>query len=202
AMGVTTVLNFQPTADGKAAITGDFVLLDKEVNAVARTLRQHGIDVTAIHNHGLMDTPRLFYMHFWATDDAVKLAQGLRAAPEPRDRVFTSNRGENTVGIFAPGDEASLVRVPVGVRPNGLAYDPERDLLLAANVGDPARPESYTVSLVDVASHTLVADVPVAGRTRWAVFDGARAAFCVNIAGPPWIQIVDARTRLVTRTIP
>src|SRR5437870_722858 len=81
-MGVTTVLNFQPTADGKAAITGDFVLLDKEVNAVARTLRQHGIDVTALHNHGLMDTPRLFYMHFWATDDAVKLAQGLKAALE------------------------------------------------------------------------------------------------------------------------
>jgi len=80
AMGVTTVLNFQPTADGKAAITGDFVLLDKEVNAVARALRQHGIDVTAIHNHGLMDTPRLFYMHFWATDDAMKLALGLRAA--------------------------------------------------------------------------------------------------------------------------
>ncbi len=80
AMGVTTVMNFQPTADGKAAITGDFVLIDKEVNAVARTLIQHGIDVTAIHNHGLMDMPRLFYMHFWANDDPVKLAQGLRAA--------------------------------------------------------------------------------------------------------------------------
>src|SRR5215470_12766709 len=80
AMGVVTVLNFQPTADGKAAITGDFVLVDKEVNAVARALRQHGIDVTAIHNHGLQDTPRLFYMHFWATDDATKLAQGLKAA--------------------------------------------------------------------------------------------------------------------------
>jgi Domain of Unknown Function (DUF1259) len=80
AMGVTTVMNFQPTADGKAAITGDFVLIDKEVNPVARTLRQHGIDVTALHNHGLQDTPRLFYMHFWATDDAVKLAQGLKAA--------------------------------------------------------------------------------------------------------------------------
>jgi len=79
-MGVTTVMNFQPTANGKAAITGDFVLVDKEVNAVARALRQHGIDVTAIHNHGLTDTPRLFYMHFWANDDAVKLAQGLRAA--------------------------------------------------------------------------------------------------------------------------
>ena len=80
AMGVTTVMNFQPTGDGKAAITGDFVLIDKEVNAVARTLMQHGIDVTAIHNHGLMDTPRLFYMHFWANDDPVKLAQGLKAA--------------------------------------------------------------------------------------------------------------------------
>jgi hypothetical protein len=80
AMGVTTVMNFQPTADGKAAITGDFVLIDREVNAVARTLTQHGIDVTAIHNHGLMDMPRIFYMHFWANDDPVRLAQGLKAA--------------------------------------------------------------------------------------------------------------------------
>jgi hypothetical protein len=80
AMGVTTVLNFQPTADGVAAITGDFVLIDKEVNPVARALRQHGIDVTALHNHGLQETPRLFYMHFWANDDAGKLAEGLRAA--------------------------------------------------------------------------------------------------------------------------
>jgi len=80
AMGIATVMNFQPTGEGRAAITGDFVLLDKEVNPVARTLRQHGIDVTALHNHGLQDTPRLFYMHFWATDDAVTLARGLRAA--------------------------------------------------------------------------------------------------------------------------
>jgi hypothetical protein len=80
AMGVTTVMNFQPTADGKAAITGDFVLIDKEVNPVARALQQHGIDVTALHNHGLMDTPRLLYMHFWATDEAAKLARGLKAA--------------------------------------------------------------------------------------------------------------------------
>jgi len=80
AMGVTTVLNFQPTADGKAAITGDFVLIDKEVNRVAWALRHRDIDVTALHNHGLMDTPRLFYMHFWATGDPVTLAQGLKAA--------------------------------------------------------------------------------------------------------------------------
>jgi hypothetical protein len=80
AMGVATVLNFQPTGDGKAAITGDFVLISREVNAVARTLREHGIQVTALHNHALADTPRLFYMHFWADDDAAKLARGLRAA--------------------------------------------------------------------------------------------------------------------------
>lgn len=82
AMGVVTALNFQPLSDGKAAITGDFVLVAKEVNPVARTLRQHGIDVTAIHNHGLLDSPRLFYMHFWGVDAPAKLAQGLKAALE------------------------------------------------------------------------------------------------------------------------
>ena len=87
AMGVVTVMNFQPIADGKAAITGDFVLIDKEVNPVARALRQHGIDVTALHNHGLQDTPRLFYMHFWGTDDAAKLAQGLKAALDQTNSV-------------------------------------------------------------------------------------------------------------------
>src|SRR5947208_5894653 len=87
AMGVVTVLNFQPTTDGKAAITGDFVLVDREVNAVAKALRQHGIDVTAIHNHGLMDTPRLFYMHFCANDDPAKRAQGLTAALEHTNSV-------------------------------------------------------------------------------------------------------------------
>ena len=80
AMGVNTALNFQPTGEGKAAITGDFVVIDREVNAVAKALREHGIQVTALHNHGLDDNPRLFYMHFWANDDAGRLAQGLRAA--------------------------------------------------------------------------------------------------------------------------
>ncbi|MBI1847399.1 MAG: DUF1259 domain-containing protein [Candidatus Rokubacteria bacterium] len=86
AMGVNTALNFQPTGNGKAAITGDFVLIGREVNAVARTLREHGIQVTAVHNHALGDNPRLFYMHFWANDDAVKLARGLRAALDLTNR--------------------------------------------------------------------------------------------------------------------
>jgi hypothetical protein len=80
AMGVTTSLNFQPTDGGKAAITGDFVLVAEEVNPLASTLRSNGIEVTAVHNHGLDDQPRLFYRHFWANDDPMKLAQGLRAA--------------------------------------------------------------------------------------------------------------------------
>jgi Domain of Unknown Function (DUF1259) len=79
-MGVATALNFQPTGNGKAAITGDFVLLGTEVNPVIKALRQTGIEVTALHSHMLMEEPRLFFMHFWANDDAVKLAKGLRAA--------------------------------------------------------------------------------------------------------------------------
>lgn len=80
AMGVATAINFQPTGQGKAAISGDFVLLASEVNPVIRALRTHGIDVTAMHNHMLFEQPHLYFMHFWANDDAVKLARGLRAA--------------------------------------------------------------------------------------------------------------------------
>src|SRR6202162_5175772 len=79
-MGVATAFNFQPTGNGKAAITGDFVLLGGEVNPVIKALRQNGIAVTALHSHMLMEEPRLFFMHSWANDDAVKLAKGLRAA--------------------------------------------------------------------------------------------------------------------------
>ena len=79
-MGVATALNFQPTGGGKAAIAGDFVLLGKEVNPVIKALRENGIAVTALHSHMLEEQPRLFFMHFWANDDAVKLAKGLRAA--------------------------------------------------------------------------------------------------------------------------
>ncbi len=80
AMGSGEAINFQPTGSGKAAITGDFVLTAKEVNPVLRALRENGIEVTAVHNHMLDDEPRLFFMHFWANDDAAKLAKGLRAA--------------------------------------------------------------------------------------------------------------------------
>jgi hypothetical protein len=80
AMGVATALNFQPTAGQKAAITGDFVVIASEVNPVIQILKQNGIEVTALHSHMLDESPRLFFMHFWANDDVVKLAKGLRAA--------------------------------------------------------------------------------------------------------------------------
>ena len=79
-MGTATAVNFQPTGGSKAAITGDFVLLGSEVNPVLKALRQHGIEVTALHSHMIDDSPHLFFMHFWANDDAQRLAQGLRAA--------------------------------------------------------------------------------------------------------------------------
>lgn len=80
AMGTAEVINFQPTGSGKAAITGDFVLIADEVNPVLQTLRNNGIEITALHSHMLNEQPRLFFMHFWANDDAKKLASGLRAA--------------------------------------------------------------------------------------------------------------------------
>jgi hypothetical protein len=80
AMGSANAINFQPTGGGKAAITGDFVLAAKEVAPVMKALRDNGIEVTALHNHMLGDEPRLFFMHFWANDDAKKLATGLKAA--------------------------------------------------------------------------------------------------------------------------
>jgi uncharacterized protein DUF1259 len=79
-MGVATALNFQPTGEGKAAITGDFVLTADEVNPVIRSLRDGGVEVTALHSHMLGEEPRLYFMHFWANDDAEKLARTLHAA--------------------------------------------------------------------------------------------------------------------------
>ena len=79
-MGLGTAINFQPTGGGKAAITGDFVLIGSEVNPVIKALSEHRITVTSLHNHLLDENPRLFFMHFWANDDAATLARGLKAA--------------------------------------------------------------------------------------------------------------------------
>jgi hypothetical protein len=90
AMGTGTAINFQPTGDGRAAVTGDFVMVAGEVNPVLRALRDNGIEVTALHSHMLADEPRLFFMHFWANDDALKLARGLRAALDQTNSLPSS----------------------------------------------------------------------------------------------------------------
>jgi hypothetical protein len=79
-MGLATAINFQPVGSGRSAITGDFVLLGSEVNPVIRALHANGIEVTSLHSHLLDEEPRLFFMHFWAVDESIALARGLRAA--------------------------------------------------------------------------------------------------------------------------
>jgi DNA-binding beta-propeller fold protein YncE len=107
------------------------------------------------------------------------------------DLVFTSNRAENTVGVFTAGERPRVEKIGVGIHPNGLAYDPGRARLLAAHVGDPVRPGSYTVSIIDVPARKRVADVAVTGRTRWTVYDPLADAFHVNIADPPQIVVLE-----------
>jgi DNA-binding beta-propeller fold protein YncE len=161
-----------------------------------------GFDHAAIH----AATARLYVAH--TANDALDVIDGvhdryLHSIPnlasvagalvsDHHNLVFTSNRGENTVGIFSPEREAKLVKVAVGVKPNGLAFAPVHGLLLAANVGDPAVADSYTVSLVDVAHQRLIASIPVPGRTRWTIFDEQSATFFVNIAKPAQIVAITA----------
>jgi DNA-binding beta-propeller fold protein YncE len=119
------------------------------------------------------------------------------------DLIFSSNRGEDTVAIFSPGPNPEVSKVKVGRGPNGLAYDHERKLLLAANVGGAAIPGSRTLTIVDVDARVVRAEVPVPGRTRWTVFDPDADCFYVNIADPSQIVVVDARQPdRVARTMP
>ena len=123
------------------------------------------------------------------------------------DLVFTSNRGENTVGVFAPvkavEDRPAVEKIGVGIRPNGLAFSPRHARLLVAHVGDPAVLDSYTVSLVDVRTRRRLADLPVAGRTRWAVHDPVADVFHVNIMDPPEIIVVAAGDPIgIRRVVP
>ena len=167
-----------------------------------RSAKRGGFDHAAVHQA----SGRLYVAH--TANNALDVIDGaheryshsipdLRAVAgalvsDERDLVFTSNRGENTVGIFAPGEEAGLSKVQVGIRPNGLAYDPGHDLLLAANVGDPQIPDSFTLSVVKAGERRMTACVAVPGRTRWAVFDPASGLFYVNIAAPAQIVTVAA----------
>jgi len=161
-------------------------------------LGEGGFDHAAIHHR----RNRLYVAH--TANDAVDVIDtradryvrsitGLKGVAgalvdEVQDLVFTSNRGENTVGIFSPRSEDTVEKVPAGLRPNGLAYDSDRGILLCANVGDPNSP---SVTLIDVRAPRTLVTIPMPGRTRWAIFDPERRLFFVNIADPPVIVVVD-----------
>ena len=173
---------------------------------------QGGFDHAAIHRR----RGRLYVAH--TGNDAldvidtkagryVRSISGLRGVAgalvdEGQDLVFTSNRGESSVGIFSPLSEDDVTKVAVGMRPNGLAYDPDRRLLLSANIGDPDAQQPPSVSLVDVRSRRHLSTTPMPGRTRWAIFDPERRVFFVNIADPFQIVVVDPESpTLVSRAI-
>jgi hypothetical protein len=113
-------------------------------------------------------------------------------AAQKNDLVFTSNRAEDTVSIFGSDDHDHVAKVSVGLRPNGLAHDSLRNVLLVANVGDPAIAGSATGSIVDVDARSMSATVSMPGRTRWALFSERQDVFFVNIADPPCIVVLDA----------
>jgi len=110
-----------------------------------------------------------------------------------KDLVFTSNRGEKTVGVFPYGREGKLEKVRVGGFPNGLAFDPSRNTLLAANVSKQDDPTPITVSMVETKKKILTADFIVPGRTRWTVFDSKMDRFYVNVSKPPQIVAIESK---------
>jgi len=167
-------------------------------------VREGGFDHAAVHH----ELSRLYVAHTSNDDvDVVDCASnrflrslhGLKGvagvlASDERGLLFTANRGENTVSIFTAGEEKEVVRLFSGIRPNGLAFDPSSGLLLAANVGDPEVSNSSTVSMIDVSQKAVIGTIVLPGRPRWAVYDEETAAFYLNIADPPVIVEIDAKT--------
>ncbi len=161
-----------------------------------------GFDHAAVHSNA----GRLFVAH--TSNDAVDVIdcvqdrylssiEGLSGVAgalvsEEMRVIFTSNRGEDTVGIISEGDFQKVKKVGVGVRPNGLSVDAGRGLLLAANVGNDDSPDSHTLSVVDVEQGRMIHSIRVPGRTRWTVFDAQSDCFYVNIADPYQIAVVEA----------
>jgi YVTN family beta-propeller protein len=162
-----------------------------------------GFDHADIHS----PTDRLYVAHTandsvdvidCVRDRYVESIHGLTAVAgalvsEARGLVFTTNRGENTVSVFAPGDERNTFKISVGVKPNGVAFDSDLGLLVVANVGDPAISDSYTASVVDIGRKERIAEIKVPGRTRWAIYHPALELFFINIASPARIVAIDAR---------
>lgn len=166
--------------------------------AVHRGNRQLYVAHTANDAVDVIDCISDRYLH--SIPDLTGVAGAL--VSDERNLVFTSNRGEDTVSIFSPDTEDKASKIGVGIRPNGLSFDPKRGLLLAANVGNPDIPNSHTLSIVDIQRRQMIHSIPVSGRTRWTIFDPVSNCFYVNLADPSEIVVVDsANPTRVTRSI-
>jgi len=162
---------------------------------------ESGFDHAAIHHrrnrlyvaHTANDAVDVIDIRAGAYVRSITELKGVAGAlvDEDHDRVFTSNRGENTVGLFSPRSEDTVEKIGAGIRPNGLAYDTGRGILLCANVGDPSVVGSPSVTLIDARTRHALGTIPMPGRTRWAIFDPQQRLFFVNIADPPVIVAVD-----------
>lgn len=185
-----TVMGFLKPAEAPAQVDGPLKLRGRI--ELPTHVKPGGFDHADVHPA----TGRVFVAH--TANDSLDVIDGVEgrflrsirnlggvagALVDPEaNLVFTSNRGENTVGIFPFDDEGALAKVAVGANPNGLAFDRKRNLLLGGQGGSPA-----TVAMVDVSKRTVLATVTVPGRTRWAIFDPTQEMFFVNIADPPRI---------------
>jgi hypothetical protein len=78
-MGFNTWAAWQGTRE-RAAVAGDFTMLEDEVAPVIKALVENGIEVVALHNHMVHEEPRIFFLHYWGVGEAEKLAKGLKAA--------------------------------------------------------------------------------------------------------------------------
>ena len=120
---------------------------------------------------------------------------------EPHDLLFTSDRGAARVSIFRCSDEELLGHVAVGAHPNGLAYDQARRRLYSFNLGDPLGVDC-SASVVDIETLRVVATIPLAGRPRWAVYDGDRDTIYANVRDPAEIAVIDCERAVIARTLP
>src|SRR3989442_14790105 len=163
-----------------------------------------GFDHAAVHQ----GSSRLYVAHTCNDDvDVVDLASdrfrrsihGLKGVAgvlisEEHGLLFTANPSKNMVSTFGGAREEEIARLASGIRPNGLAFDPSRKLLLVANVGDPQVAPSSTVCMIDVGQKAVIETLALPGRPRWAVYDNGTASFYVNIADPPLIVQIDAKS--------
>jgi hypothetical protein len=119
---------------------------------------------------------------------------------QDHDLLFSSDRAAARVSVFRCSDEQLLGQVEVGPHPNGLAYDRERRRLYSFNLGEPLG-EDCTASVVELDSLRVIAELPLPGRPRWAVYDDEREVIYANIQRPAEVAVIDCVRAAIARTL-